>query len=294
MRNIALLFAAAILAISCNQTPKNQSETTNKQPELSPLAQEVVQETQRSRNAYKQFAWGHDALKPLTKSHEDWYAEPPYISPIDAYSTLYLMGLDNEVKEIENYVIDSLNFDKDIDAKIFEVNIRILGGLLSMYELSKNEKILDKARDFANRMMPAFQTQTGIPRYWVNLKTGVSSGDTVNIAEAGTYLIEMGILSYYTQNPAYYQAAKKATLAVYNRRSEIGLIGDIIDVNSGQWVSESSHICAGVDSYYEYLYKAYILFGDKDLPEPWNVSIEKIQTFLADTVDNKLWTEEPT
>jgi hypothetical protein len=44
-----------------------------------------------------------------------------------------------------------------------------------------------------------------------------------------------------------------------------------------------------VDSYYEYLYKAYILFGDKDLPEPWNVSIEKIQTFLADTVDNKLW-----
>ncbi|NQU32801.1 MAG: glycoside hydrolase family 47 protein [Bacteroidetes bacterium] len=89
----------------------------------------------------------------------------------------------DETKEIEAYVVDSLNFNKDIDAKVFEVNIRILGGLLAMYELSGNAKVLDKARDFADRMMPAFNTATGIPKYWVNLRTGVAKGDTVNVAE---------------------------------------------------------------------------------------------------------------
>ncbi len=91
----------------------------NGNSEADALAQQVKDETLRSWKAYKQYAWGHDALAPLTKSFSDWYAEPLYISPIDAYSTLHLMGFADEAKEIESYVVDSLNFDKDIDAKIF-------------------------------------------------------------------------------------------------------------------------------------------------------------------------------
>jgi mannosidase alpha-like ER degradation enhancer 1/mannosidase alpha-like ER degradation enhancer 2 len=199
------------------------------------------------------------------------------------------MGLMDEAKEIENYVVDSLNFDKNIDAKIFEINIRILGGLLSMYELSGNTGILAKAVDFANRMLPAFNTKTGIPTYWVNLKTGFASGDTVNVAEAATYTMEMGILSYYTKDPKYYQAGKKATKAIFERRSKIGLIGDVINVETGDWISKSSHICAGVDSYYEYLYKSYLLFGDPELLEIWNESIGVINKYLAEEYDGKLW-----
>src|SRR5690606_17557719 len=110
-------------------------------------------------------------LKPLSRSFEDWYEEPLYISPIDAYSTLHLMGFTEEAKAIESYVVDSLNFDKDLDAKVFEVNIRIMGGLLAMYGLSENPAILEKARDFGDRLLPAFNTGTGIPTYWVNLRT---------------------------------------------------------------------------------------------------------------------------
>lgn len=276
----------ALALVSC-QTTTEKSSTD--QPKNDQLAQEVISETLRSWKAYKQYAWGHDALAPLSKSHTDWYSEPLYISPIDAYSTLHLMGLMDEAKEIENYVVDSLNFDKNIDAKIFEVNIRILGGLLSMYELSGNPKVLDKARDFADRMMPAFDTKTGIPKYWVNLKTGIARGDTVNVAEAGTYTFEMGILSYFTKDPKYYQAGKKATLAIYKRRSPIGLIGDVIDVNTGEWVSKTSHICAGVDSYYEYLYKSYLMFGDPELGMIWDESIKGIHQYLAEEYDGKLW-----
>lgn len=250
---------------------------------------EVKNEMQRSWNAYKKYAWGHDVLKPLSRSYSDWYEKPLYISPIDAYSTLHLMGFQEEAAEIESYVIDSLDFNQDIFAKTFEVNIRILGGLLAMYDISGKQQLLEKAQDFADRMLPAFNTKTGIPRYWVNLRTEATKGDTVNVAEAGTYLLEMGILSYFTGEPKYYHAAKKATKAVYERRSDIGLIGDVIDVQSGEWVSETSHICAGVDSYYEYLLKAFLLFGDQDLKHMWDESLEKINHYLADQHGGRLW-----
>ena len=63
----------------------------------------------------------------------------------------------------------------------------------------------------------------------------------------------------------------------------------MIDVESGNWVSEQSHICAGVDSYYEYLLKSYNMFGDEELGEMWNQSIDVINKYMAEEYDNKLW-----
>lgn len=253
------------------------------------LAEEVKRETKRSWLAYKQYAWGHDALKPMTRASEDWYDQPLYISPIDAYSTLKLMGLDEEAAEIQRYVVDSLSWDKDIDAKVFEVDIRILGGLLSMYALSGDPKVLDKTVEFADRLLPAFHTATGIPTYHVNLRTGRQSGDTVNVAEAGTNILELGILSYYTGDPKYYAAGKRATLAVHERRSKLGLVGSDINVRTGEWTERTAHICAGVDSYYEYLYKAYQLFGDTTIGRVWRESIAAVNTYLREEKDGLLW-----
>ena len=253
------------------------------------LAEEVRQETLRSWKAYKQYAWGHDALKPLTKSAEDWYEHPLYISPIDAYSTLKLMGFDAEAKEIEDYVVDSLGWDKDIEAKVFEVDIRILGGLLSMYEMTGNPKVLAKTVDFADRLMPAFSTPTGIPTYNVNLKTGRTRGDTVNVAEAGTNILELGVLSYYTQDPKYYVAGKRATLAIHERRSKLGLPGTDINVQTGEWTNRNASICAGVDSYYEYLYKARSLFNDTTISRVWDEAITAVNTYLPEEKDSLFW-----
>ena len=288
MKYLPVIILLALLS-SCVNTANNEVSDKERNEGMDTLAMDVAKETLRSWQAYKKYAWGHDVLKPMSKSYSDWYSEPLYISPIDAYSTLHLMGFDKEAKLILDYVVDTLDFNKDIYAKIFEVNIRILGGLLAMYDISGNEKVLEKAVDFADRMMPAFDTKTGIPKYWINLKTGEAKGDTVNVAEAGTYVFEMGILSYYTKDPKYYQAAKKATLAVYNRKSEIGLIGDVIDVETGEWVSTQSHICAGVDSYYEYLFKSYLMFGDPDLKAIWDHSVEHINKYMAEEYNDKLW-----
>lgn len=253
------------------------------------MAIRVRHDVKRSWDAYQTYARGRDVLLPLSKSGKNWYDEALHISAIDAFSTLVVSGLTEDADQVAAYVADSVSFDKDIKVKVFEVNIRVLGGLLSMYQLSGNPEILEKAVDFGDRLMPAFQSATGIPYYWVNLKTGETEGDRVNVAEAGTYLLEMGMLSYFTGDPKYYRAAKRSSRAIFDRRSDIGLVGEVIDIESGEWLNPSSHICAGSDSYFEYLYKGWLLFGDPELKEMWDKSIKAVLEYLPEEVDGRVW-----
>lgn len=285
---IAVAFTAIILTLAACTNNNRQQPTVNK-TEINELAQDVKAEFIRSWEGYKKYAWGHDVLLPLSKSYQDWYEESLHISPIDAYSTMKVMGLDNYAKEVENYVVDSIRWDKDLFVKTFEVNIRILGGMLAMYEYTGDQKILDKTEDFGKRMLKAFDSPTGIPYYWFNLKTGEVKGEKINVAEAASYMFEMGILSYYTKNPVYYQTAKKANMAVWKRASDINLIGENINVETGEWLNTSSHICAGIDSYYEYLLKSYLLFGDEELKPIWDKSIHAVNTYLVEESDTSFW-----
>jgi hypothetical protein len=246
-------------------------------------------ETLFAWEAYEKYAWGHDELKPLSQTYADWYGQSFFIQGIDAYSTLKIMGYETAALRIENYVTTSLDFDRDIYVKTFEFNIRILGGLLSMYSLSGNQGVLEKAEDFGKRLLPAFCSGSGLPHYWVNLKTGQVRGDTVNVAEAGTFLLEMGVLSYYTQNPVYYQTAKKAALSIYSMRSPAGLYSENMNVETGQPTDSISHIGACIDSWYEYVYKGWLLFRDPELKVIWDNSIPAVHKYIADESDTRLW-----
>ena len=276
-----LIMAAVLFLAGCGQ--KN-GENHHPDP-----AGEVRAETGRCWQAYQKYARGYDVLLPLSRSGTNWYEESLNISPVDAFSSMVVMGLTGKADTILEYVADSVDYVKDFDVKVFEVNIRILGGLVSMYHLSGQQRILEKARDFGDRLLPAFQSPTGIPYFWVNLKTGEVKGSRVNVAEAGTYLLEMGMLSYFTGDPVYYQAAKRSTRAIYERRSEIGLVGEVIDVETGEWINPSSHICAGIDSYYEYLCKGWLLFGDPELKQMWDESIAAVLRYIPEKRDSLTW-----
>ncbi|WP_421920033.1 glycoside hydrolase family 47 protein [Marinifilum sp.] len=285
MKKLSYLIGMIALVISACQAKQAKKDEIK----MNPLAEEVKMEFVRSWEAYKKYAWGHDVLLPLSKSYQNWYKESLHISPIDAYSTMKVMGLDEQAKEVEKYVIDSISWDKDLFVKTFEVNIRIMGGLLAMYEYTYDPKLLLKAEDFGKRMLKAFDSPTGLPYYWVNLKTGETKGSKINLAEAASYMLELGILSYYTGDPIYYQTAKKANMAIWERRSDINLVADLIDVETGEWLNDHSHICSGADSYYEYLYKSMLLFGDKDSQKMWDESIKAINNYVADESEETLW-----
>jgi len=284
MKNFHLLAMVLTLFLFGCQTTQQKEKQADKL-----MAEKIKAEFLRSWNAYKTYAWGHDVLLPVSKGYMDWYKQSLHISPIDAYSTMKVMGLDKEAEEVQHYVVDSIDFDKDQFVKTFEVNIRILGGLLDMYEFSGDKKVLAKAEDFGKRLLPAFNSPTGIPYYWVNLRTGEAKGGEVNMAEAGSCLLEMGVLSRYTGNPVYYETAKKSNRAIFSRVSSIGLVGERINVETGQWTDRSSHIGCCIDSYYEYIYKCWLLFGDQELKNIWDKSIQSIKTYIADEVDTSLW-----
>jgi mannosidase alpha-like ER degradation enhancer 2 len=254
-----------------------------------PMAKQVRQEFLYSWNAYKQFAWGHDELKPLSRTFHDWYRTPLLMTPVDALDTMILMGLNEEADNTRQLIDTRLSFDQDIEVKNFEITIRLLGGLLSSYQLTGDKKLLSLAEDLGNRLLPAFNSPTGMPYMFVNLKTGKTRGAVSNPAEIGTLLIEFGTLSKLTAKPIFYDKAKRALTELYSRRSKIGLVGSSINVETGQWVDTTSHISGGIDSYYEYLLKCRLLFGDKDCERMWKESIKAVNKYLADDTKAGLW-----
>jgi mannosidase alpha-like ER degradation enhancer 2 len=257
--------------------------------EAAHLAARVKEEFQHAWGGYKRYAWGHDGLKPLSKAPQDWYAHSLLMTPVDALDTMVLMGLDEDAKQARELIATQLSFDQDMDVKHFEIVIRLLGGLLSSYQLTGDERLLKLAQDLGDRMLPAFDTPTGIPYVNINLHTGKGSGTDSNPAEAGTLLLEYGMLSRLTGNPKYYDKAKRALVATYERRSKIGLVGERFDSLGGQWTSTSSHMGARIDSYYEYLWKCAKLFGDKDCQAMWTSSIAAANRYYLDEVDGELW-----
>ena len=269
-----------LILIACFATPLVYSQRADQ----SRLAADVRTEFLHAWNGYKKYAWGHDDLKPLSKTHHNWYAQPLLMTPVDSLDTMILMDLKDEAASTREYIVKNLSFDKDIEVQNFEITIRLLGGLLSSYQMTGDKRLLALAEDLGNRLLPVFDSPTGIPYRYVNLKTGKVRGERTNPAESGTLLIEFGTLAKLTRRSVFYDKAKRALVETYKRRSPIGLVGTWINVETGQWTNTDSHISGAIDSYYEYLLKCWLLFDDKDCRRMWVESIASINKYLADEV----------
>lgn len=253
------------------------------------IASEVRQEFIHAWNGYKTFAWGHDELRPLTNCYHDWSSAPFLMTALDALDTMILMGLKGEADSTREYLATHLSFNRDVYVKNFEFTIRFLGGLQSVYQMTGDGRFLVLAEDLADRLFPVFDSPTGMPYVEVNLRTGAVRGTDTNPAEIGTLLLEFGTLSKLTGNQKYYDAAKRAVVELFRRRSAIGLVGQSIDITTGTWVDADSHVSGMIDSYYEYLLKSSRLFGDQDCQRMWEESIKAINRYLADSAATGFW-----
>ena len=146
----------------------------------------------------------------------------------------------------------------------------MLGGLLSGHLLASDGslelyddaepydgELLVLAEDLGRRLLPAFDTPTGIPYGTVNLAHGVPEGETAiaSLAGAGSLSLEFSVLSALTGDAAFGRAAKNAVKALYERRSALGLLGKHVNIRSGKWVESLSGVGSNSDSFYEYLLK---------------------------------------
>jgi mannosidase alpha-like ER degradation enhancer 2 len=251
---------------------------------------EVVREAfLHAWRGYERYAWGHDELLPLSRSARDWYPASFVMTPVDAFDTMLLMGLVDEAARAKGLIFERLSFDRDFPVQVFEMTIRLLGGLISAYQMDGDPRFLSLARDLGDRMLPAFGSPTGMPYRYVNLHTGAVSGPVSNPAEIGTLMLEFGTLAKLTGDGRYYDAAKRAVTALFSRRSPIGLVGSTINVETGAWIDRDSHVSGGIDSYYEYLLKAWLLFRDPDYERMWDSSIAAVNRYLPDLRPTGEW-----
>jgi len=198
-----------------------------------------------------------------------------------------------------NLVIQHVtSFDINSKVQVFEVTIRVLGGLLSAhiyattptllggYTLKNyNGELLALAIDLADRLLPAFASPTGIPYPRINLRSGLMPGETSETctAGAGSLILEFGTLSRLTGNSIYEDVAKTAFHEVYKRRHiSTGLLGNTIDAQTGFWTNTITGIGAGVDSFFEYAVKAYVLFDEPIYWNIWHTLYDSIQSHLQD------------
>ncbi|KAI9139375.1 glycoside hydrolase [Paraphysoderma sedebokerense] len=188
------------------------------------------------------------------------------------------------------------SFDINSRVQVFESNIRILGGLISGHLIAStdffpnmkikgyNNELLDLAKDLGERLLKAWKTPTGIPFARVNLRYGVLENELNHtcVAAAGTLILEFGLLSRLTGDPKFEDAAKSTIYELWRRRSPLNLVGNTINVISGEWLEGIATIGAGVDSFYEYLLKAYILFNDRDYALIFRDAYKAVMTHIKD------------
>lgn len=217
---------------------------------------------------------------------------------VDALDVLPIMGNQVRFEEGVRNVIETVSFDVDSKVQVFEVTIRMLGGLLSAHQYATipqlnstitwyKDELLTLATDLGERLLPAFQSSTGIPHPRINLRYGMAGlppGETTETCAAGasSLVLEFATLSRLTGRPEFGVAATKAYKAIWDRRMDLGLVGNTIDVQTGLWTTVNTGIGAGVDSFYEYALKSWILLGDDYFYDVWNQSHRAIATHITD------------
>ena len=173
---------------------------------------------------------------------------------IDSLDSLLLFGLKDEYQRARDWVA-GLSFEVDDQHHTFEITIRVLGGLLSAYHHSGNDKMfLDKAVDLADRLLPAFDTPSGLPLSFVNLARRVGIPDKDNrgwtsVAEAATLQLELKYLSELTGNPVYWRKAEKVMDIIRGQQRKDGLVPIFMAPETGSFIFSEIRLGSRGDSY---------------------------------------------
>lgn len=242
-------------------------------PEVRKKRDKVKEMMQLAWDNYKLYAWGKNELKPISQRPHLGSIFGPYdlgATIIDGLDTLYIMGLTKEYEEGRDWVERRFNLDINAELSVFETNIRYIGGFLSLYAFTGDPLFKEKAQYVADKLLPAFQTPTGIPYALVNTKTGSSknygwaSGGTSILSEFGTLHLEFSYLSDITGNPLYRERVQNIRQVLKEIEKPNGLYPNYLNPKTGRWGQHHMSLGALGDSFYEYLLKAWIQSGQTD------------------------------
>uniref|UniRef100_A0AAR2IR13 alpha-1,2-Mannosidase n=1 Tax=Pygocentrus nattereri TaxID=42514 RepID=A0AAR2IR13_PYGNA len=276
------------------------------------ITEQILEMFDHAYGSYMKYAYPADELMPLSCRGRVRGLEPNRGDIDDSLGNLlftvcfilFFAQLLNRLEDFEEAVkktVKDVRLDNDVVVSVFETNIRVLGGLLGahvMADLLKQrgekmqwygDELLHMAKDLGYRLLPAFNTTSGLPYPRVNLRYGVvnplsrtgTETDTCT-ACAGTMILEFAALSRLSGESVFEEHARKALDVLWEKRQRgSNLMGTVINIHNGDWVRRDSGVGAGIDSYYEYLMKAYILLGDNVYLERFNTHYSAIMKYIS-------------
>ncbi|KAF2239473.1 glycoside hydrolase family 47 protein [Viridothelium virens] len=186
----------------------------------------------KSWNSYKEYAWMHDELSPVSGDYRDPFAGWG-ATLVDTLDTLWMMGLKEEFEDGVKAVakIDFTTSPRK-DIPLFETVIRYLGGLIAAYDISgaKYGTLLDKSVELADILMGAFDTPNRMPLTFYHWMPSFASqphrADTkATLAELGSLSIEFTRLAQLTKESKYYDAVARITDALEKWQPDTRLPG---------------------------------------------------------------------
>lgn len=249
-------------------TPVAQEGAPAKLPADAQKRDAVVAAFKHAWSAYERDAMGDDDYMPISRRGSNMSRPAGTIGYMltDALDTMFLMGLDAEFRRARKWVASKLSFDRDQPYSTFETTIRVFGGLLSTYYLSGDEIFLTRAKDLGERLIFAFNTDTGLPLSSVNFKTGQAVPDwgnpgMVSTAEAATLQLEFRYLSHLTGNATYWHKTEKVIEMIKKALPKPPLVPIFMNYRDATFGHSDIRLGSRADSYYEYLLKDYLQTG---------------------------------
>ncbi|CAL5030218.1 unnamed protein product [Urochloa decumbens] len=287
--------------VHLDENPISNKNSRKDLVEIDPVNNErrekVKEAMQHAWNSYVKYAWGMDELQPQSKNGINSFGGLG-ATLVDSLDTLYIMGLKDEFQKARDWVAESLDFDKDYDASVFETTIRVVGGLLSAYDLSGDKVFLDKAKDITDRLLPAWDTTSGIPYNRINLahgrahNPGWTNGDSI-LADSGTEQLEFIALSQRTGDPKYQQKAENVVRQLQKIYPSDGLLPIYINPHSGTASYSTITFGAMGDSFYEYLLKVWVQGNKtehvKHYRQMWETSMEGLISLTKKTTPSNYY-----
>ncbi|KAH8906280.1 glycosyl hydrolase [Coniochaeta sp. PMI_546] len=233
----------------------------------------------RSWKDYKDHAWLHDELLPLSGGFKDpfggWAA-----TLVDSLDTLWIMGLKDEFYAAAAAAV-AIDFGNTTGGttsiNLFETTIRHLGGLLSAYDLSGEPALLKKAKELGDLLYIAFDTPNRIPGFWLNFedaRAGRQLAGTHDPSASPTSLsLEFTRLSQLTRDDKYFDAITRVSKFLERTQEESKLPGmwpAMINFQQEHVRGDNSFALGALaDSLYEYLPKMYVLLGGRQGAESY-------------------------
>ncbi|XP_059996995.1 mannosyl-oligosaccharide 1,2-alpha-mannosidase IC isoform X2 [Lagenorhynchus albirostris] len=198
--------------------------------------------------SYKRYAMGKNELRPLTRDgyEGNMFGGLSGATVIDSLDTLYLMELKEEFQEAKAWVEESFHLNVSGEASLFEVNIRYIGGLLSAFYLTGEEVFRIKAIKLGEKLLPAFDTPTGIPKGVVNFKSGsnrswgwaVAGGSSI-LAEFGSLHLEFLHLTQLSGNQVFAEKVRNIRKVLRDIDKPFGLYPNFLSPVSGNWMQHT-------------------------------------------------------